>query len=69
MKGSVPQSCENLKNHPNNTHGRLHYGAHKGGTNNCFQCGKVGHYARDCPTRTTESQKPLAIGYQPKQPA
>jgi hypothetical protein len=44
MKRSVPQSHENLKNHHNSTHDRLHFEVHKGGTNNCFQCGKAGHY-------------------------
>jgi hypothetical protein len=69
MKRSVPQSHENLKNHHNSTRDRLHFEVHKGGTNNCFQCGKAGHYTRDYPTGTIEGQKPLAIGYQPKQPA
>jgi hypothetical protein len=69
IKRSVPQSHETPRNPRCDKCGRSHPGECRRGTNNCFQCGKPGYYARDCPTSNTGGQKPLDIGYQPKQPA
>jgi hypothetical protein len=68
VKRSVPQSYRNLKNPPCSKCGKPYPGIYKLGTSSCFRCGKTGHYVKDYPMDATESQKALAISYQPTQP-